>query len=394
MASGKWVKGRWVITERGSGPYGNVSHIFGTTAKVSYLFWRRFEFTQDREWLRTRAYPMLKGAAEFYRNHPNVRKEADGKYHIRYANSNESVWGARDTDEDLAAMRGVFGALLRASELLDADPGRRPVWKEFLSNLTPLPTTADPDALRPDGYGGPIVFARGRKPAVKAGPGILPDQNSLPHWFFDLCNIGSADPALLQLANQTFDSFFKDTIDADTPVAVLSKLPIAAATLGRAEAVRHLIPNQIRTIRPERNTAYKNGGVLLNRMTLREGPQALDAERLGRAAEALHLALMQSAPPEPGADCVIRVFPAWPKDWNARFRMLGRGAFLVDASFESGVVRTIQIRSLAGAECRILNPWGAARVALSRNGSKSETLEEKILIFPTAKDELITVTLA
>jgi len=50
------------------------------------------------------------------------------------------------------------------------------------------------------------------------------------------------------------------------------------------------------------------GGVLLNRMTLREGPQALDAERLGRAAEALHLALMQSAPPEPGADCVISVF--------------------------------------------------------------------------------------
>ncbi|MCX6634485.1 MAG: DUF5703 domain-containing protein, partial [Acidobacteria bacterium] len=104
---GSWVNGRWVSVERGSGPYGNVNHIFGTTAKVAYLFWRRYEYTLDREWLRERAYPMLKGAAEFYRNYPNVKKGADGRYHIHHVNSNESVYGARDTDEDLSAMRGV-----------------------------------------------------------------------------------------------------------------------------------------------------------------------------------------------------------------------------------------------------------------------------------------------
>src|SRR4051794_8326079 len=213
IASGKWDKGRWVRTERGSGPYGNVSHIFGTTAKVAYLYWRRFEFTQDREWLRARAYPMLRAAAEFYRNHPNVQKEADGKYHIRYANSNESVWGARDTDEDLSAMRGVFSALLRAAELLNADPDMQPVWRVFLQNLTELPTTRDPEALRAAGYVGPDVFARARRPAVKAGPGVLPDQNSLPHWFFDLCNSGSGAVERLKLANDTFASFFPKGID-------------------------------------------------------------------------------------------------------------------------------------------------------------------------------------
>src|SRR6202044_2372202 len=99
--------------ERGFGPYGAVNHIFGTTAKVAYLYWRRYEFTLDSDWLRIRAYPMLKGAAEFYRNHPNVKKGDDGKYHIQWANSNEGVYGARDTDEDLSAMRGVFAAVLR-----------------------------------------------------------------------------------------------------------------------------------------------------------------------------------------------------------------------------------------------------------------------------------------
>ncbi|MFL6446625.1 MAG: glycosyl hydrolase family 95 catalytic domain-containing protein [Bryobacteraceae bacterium] len=389
IASGKWVKGRWVITERGSGPYGNVSHIFGTTAKIAYLFWRRFEFTQDRDWLRARAYPMLRGAAEFYRNHPNVQKEEDGKYHIRYANSNESVWGARDTDEDLSAMRGLFAALVRAAELLNMDPGMQPVWRAFLQDLAQIPTARDQDALRPPDYAGPNVFARGRRPAVKAGSGVLPDQNSLPQWFFDQCNPGTQDGERLRLANDTFASYFPKGIEPQTPVGVLSKLAIAAATLGRADAVRHLLPNQIRTIRPERNTAYRNGGVLLNRMTLREGPQALDVQRLGRAAEALHVALLQSAPPEPGTDPVIRLFAAWPKDWNARFQLLARGGFLVHSETKNGAVINVRIRSGAGVECRIANPWPGSRVTLLRDGNKAEALDGEILDFPSKRNEVI-----
>ncbi|HVY94711.1 MAG TPA: hypothetical protein VHA14_18240, partial [Bryobacteraceae bacterium] len=145
----KWVNAKNVIEDRGFGPYGAVNHNFGTTAKIAYLFWRRYEFTLDREWLESRAYPMLKGAAEFYRNHPNVKKGADGKYHIHWSNSNESVYGARDTDEDISSMLGVFGALLRASEILGADSAMRPGWREFLDHLAPLPTSDDPEALRP-----------------------------------------------------------------------------------------------------------------------------------------------------------------------------------------------------------------------------------------------------
>jgi trehalose/maltose hydrolase-like predicted phosphorylase len=70
MQSGEWKNGRYVVTERGFGPYGAVNHIFGSTAKIAYYYWRRYEFTQDAAWLRTRAYPMLKGATEFYRNFP------------------------------------------------------------------------------------------------------------------------------------------------------------------------------------------------------------------------------------------------------------------------------------------------------------------------------------
>src|SRR6185295_2184432 len=107
------------------------------------------EFTLDREWLRTRAYPMLKGAVEFYRHYPNLRKGPDGKYHLHDINSNESVLGAQDTDEDLSAMRGTTAALIRASEILGVDAQLRPAWQEFLANLAPLPDTSLPDSLKP-----------------------------------------------------------------------------------------------------------------------------------------------------------------------------------------------------------------------------------------------------
>lgn len=389
IESGSWVNGRWVIKERGFGPYGAVTHILGSTAKIAYWYWQRYEFTQDREWLEKRAYPTLRGAVEFYRNFPNVKKGEDGKYHIHHTNSNESIYGARDTDEDLSSMRGVTAALLRAAAILNADAAMRPVWSEFLTNLAPLPTSGDPEALKPAGYQGPRVFVRGLNPAVKAG-GLLPDSNSLPMWFFDLCNVESRDRETLEIANATLTAAFRNGVTAQTPVSVLSKLPIAAASLGRADAVRYLIPNQMRALAPERATAYRNGGVLANRMTLREGPQAIDAERLGRASEALHKALLQSNPPAPGEDPVLHLFPAWPKEWSAAFTLLARGGFLVSAATQNGRAIFVELESQAGAECRLRNPFEGP-AALYRDGKKAEKLDGAMLRFATRKGERIVV---
>ena len=390
IAKGEWVNGRFVETDRGFGPYGAVNHILGSNAKIAYLYWRRYEYTLDKEWLRIRAYPMLKGAAEFYRNFPNVRKEADGKYHIQHVNSNESVYGARDTDEDLSAMRGVFAAILKASEILGEDAALRPTWKEFLENLTPLSTSDDSDALKPGDYKGPRVWVRARKPAVKEG-GLLPDGNSLPAWFFDLCNLESTDAQALETANNTLTQSLRGQPGPDTPVGLLSKIPIAAATLGRTEAVRFLIPNQLRGLQGPRAGGERTTANLANRMSLREGFQALDAEALGRASEALHMALMQSNPPGPAQEPILHLFPAWPKEWDAAFTLAARGAFLVASSIRNGSVEFVELVSQAGAECRLRNPWGEGQVTLYRDGRKSESLSGSMVQFQTRKNERIAV---
>ena len=390
FGGGSWIAGKWVPTERGFGPFGPVTHIMGTTAKVAYLYWRRYEYTLDETWLRERAYPMLKGAAEFYRTFPNVSKGGDGKYHIKNVNSNESVMGAADTDEDLSAMRGTFAAAIRASGILGVDPALRTQWRDRLENLAPIPTSDLPGALRPDDYTGPSVFVRGLRP-VANGRGFTPDGNSLPMWFFDLVNLESTDTAFLAAANATFDRAYANGIGATTPVGVLSKMAIAGTTLGRVDATRFLVPNQMRALTAERPAAYRGGQVLANRMTLREGPQALDAQRLGRAAEALQLALLQSFAPAPAGDPVMRLFPAWPSDWDADFTLRARGGFVVRSSSHGGQVAFVELRATARATARLRNPWGAAPVTLYRNGQRWQRLEGPLLTFETVPGDVVVV---
>ncbi len=384
---GHYDLGEWVLEDKGAPPFGHVTHIFGTTAKIAYLYWQKYEYTQDEKWLREHAYPMMRGCIEFYRNFPNLSKEADGKYHIHHTNSNEPAWGVRDSDEDLSALHGLLPITIRAAEILNVDPDLRDTWKEFLANLAPIPTSDTPDALKLENYTGPRVWVKGTKPAAKAG-GMLPDGNTLPEWNFDLATVNTSDPEMLKLANDTLDGFFRRGVTSETSVGTLSRIPIAAAAMGRPDAVKYLVPNQVR--HNERPTA-EGIEVFRNRFALREGPGATECERLGRAAEALHTALLQSAPPMPGADSIIRVFPAWPKEWDVTFKLLARGAFLISSSMQAGKIQFVEIRSSAGGECRLINPWGDGEVSVYRDEKILDGANGTLLKLSTSKGEQIAL---
>jgi hypothetical protein len=190
---------------------------------------------------------------------------------------------------------------------------------------------------------------------------------------------------MTKIAQSTFDGYFPEGINSETRVNVLSKLPVTGTMLGRKEATKYLIPNQILT---------KEAEVMPNRMDLREGYQTASVQRLGRAADALHNALCQSAPPWSGKDPVIRLFPAWPEDWDAEFKLLCRGNFLVTASFKNGKTEAVEILSQSGLPCTLENPWPGKRVALFRNGKRVGYLEGNVLKFNTTKEESIKILLS
>lgn len=368
-----WKDGIWQFTDKGGGVFGHVTHIFSRGAKIAYQYWMQYEYTLDRKWLEERAYPMVKGVAEFYRNFPNLKKEADGKYHIRHVNDNESIWDGHNTIEEMSSMYGILPVAIRASEILNTDADLRESWKELLANLSPMPVSV---------VNGRKIWVRSLEPVMQGEANRVPDPNTMPVWFFDLCNLESS-PEMRAIANATYDQYFREGIGEKSRIYVLSKLPVTGSVLGRKESTRWLIPNQVNTV----ETA-----VMPNRMTLREGYQTTGVQRLGRVTDALHLALMQSAPAGPGQEPVIRLFPAWPDEWEGSFRLLARGGFLVTSSYKKGQTEFAEIVSQTGGNCLIRNPWPGQSVDLYRNGKKQPLGEKSLFSIKTAKgDRLILV---
>nr|WP_293832970.1 glycoside hydrolase family 65 protein [uncultured Arsenicibacter sp.] len=83
-ADGQEATPVWALT----GPFQH--HITGC---VGWAFWKYYQVTKDKEWLRTRGYPMLREVADFWVS--RVEPGADGKLHIN------NVIGANEWQENI-----------------------------------------------------------------------------------------------------------------------------------------------------------------------------------------------------------------------------------------------------------------------------------------------------
>jgi len=329
-SDGAWQHGYYVFKPKGTGIFGHTSHILGVASRVGNLAWQRYQLTRDEKWLRERAYPFIRGAVEFYRNFPNLKKDDDGLYHINHTNSGESAWNSRDAPYEVACMHMIFPLAIRASEVLGVDAELRPAWKEVKDHLVPVPprgrcgTGSELADDRPYGafvYNGPGAIAPiGPEPEVKSR-------------FLGFNRLGSfIDPA----------------------------------GGGGAQIFR-------------------------NRLRLREGPGAIDAEHIGGLASGIHSTMLNSSPEQPGENVPVRIFNRWPKDWDAAFRLLARGGFVVSSAQKNGAVPLVEIVSEVGGPFRLANPWAGRDVTLYRNGRKAEDLDGETISFSTARGETVVV---
>ncbi len=355
---------RAVQTDGKFGPVAWTSHILSSTAKIAFVYWQHYAYSLDDDWLRAHAYPVIKGAAEFYRNYPNVAKATDGKYHIRHVNNHEGDWGTNDTPEELSAMHEIFPLAIRASTILGVDAEMRPLWQEMLDNLAPIPPAAEPAE------------------------------------YYDLCTVGTADEALRQNVLSAFKRRYPGGMDKITEMtdgSTLSRLPVAAAHLGWTEKIRQMLPALARSLHVEELNYAGRGecdvGVLRNRLALVEGPGAIECERLGMLSQALHLSLLQSVPPAPEKEPVNYLFPAWPREWDAQFTLAARDAFVISASLQHGLVEFVELQSKKGGLCRVQNPWDKAELSLYRNGKEAGTVSGRLLVITTTAGETLTLVL-
>ncbi len=153
-----------------------------------------------------------------------------------------------------------------------------------------------------------------------------------------------------------------------------------------------LLDNIIRQINSEcaaQEHCYfeENGAqaVYRNRLTAREGINAISAQRLGNAAAGLQLGLMQCSGGAPTLPPVIRVFPAWRRDWNAEFELSARGGFTVTSKMEGGEIPFVRVKASRDEQLTLINPWeGGVKVT---RGSMTETLSGEKFSIPMRADE-------
>ena len=336
QADGKWDHGHFVVPTKAAvqpdrfgspeinGIFGHCTHIFSGASRIGSLFYQRYQFTLDKEWLRDRAYPIIRGAAEFYRNFPNLQKGDDGKYHIHHVNNVESSWNSSDTSNEVDAMHMIFPLAIHVSQVLGVDAEMRPIWQEIKDNLMPQRTDRGGGRRRVYGsfvYGGPGAIE-------PIGP-----EPDLKRRFLGFNALGS----------------FIDSKGA-----------------GGAQILR-------------------------NRLRLREGPGAIDAEHIGGLAMGIHSTMLDSSPASTTNDEPIRILNDWPKDWDAAFSLLARGGFVVSSAHIDGQIPLVQIKSLMGGQCLLRNPWGDTDVTLYRNANKAEDLSGETLTFQMQKEETIVV---
>ena len=387
MATEKRKDGELLKTDRGMGPFGPGTHMIGSQAGVAFTFWQYFRYSGDMDFFKEYGYPVIKGVTEFFLTFPNIKLGEDGKYHVYHTSCGEEAFDCTDSLETLSAMHGIFPVAIKAAEMLGKDADFAERVKDRFSKLAPMPTAPDKGWI--NAASSNMSFEK-NVASVSRERGIM----TTPCRDFDLCTLETKE--LVPEYFETGMLSIKNLIDDHGTTSrqnVYETSPIGRvyASMGWDKELGEMLVNQINCINAEEEYCYfaLNGKAprFENRLTSREGINAMNAMRLGNIAAALQLGLLQSAGGSPASEPVIRLFPTLPARWDARFALYASGGFKVEASREKGVLGQITITSQLGNTLRVRGLEGKE---IRVNGVKTGTAAE-FLEMPTNKGDVIVI---
>ena len=376
---GSYINGVFVQPDKGAGIFGHCTHFLSGMSGIASQFWQRYQFTGDKQFLRDKGYPIIKGVAEFYANFPNLKKESDGKYHIYHVNRIESDWDSQDTRSELSSMQSIFPMAVRASQILGVDETLRPKWQDIADNLA-MPARGSGNRGNFDQT--KAVFARQVAMDASAASGLpVPKSNVGGDDTQPATRPAATQPARGAEARQRDNGVFGNFVAAgDGAVEPLGD----EAQLKRRFLGFDMTGGFI-------DTAGDGGAkIFRNRLRLREGPGAIDAEHLGGLAFGIHQSLLTSTVDDTLTTSTIQILPAWPKDWSVSFKLLARGGTLVTATQQDGKVVSVQLEPTMTGTIKLKNPWGDAAVKVSR-GKMTDTINGETLTLATMPGELIRI---
>ncbi len=297
-----------------------------STAAVAWLMqnlWEHYEFTGDKNYLRDRIYPIMRESVKFYVQWLIYDKKQDRMVSSPTYSPEHGPATIGNTYEQ-SLIEQLFIDFLTAAEVLDADPRLAGKVRELLPKLKPyhigktglLKEWFEED--EPD-FDSSKVQKNHRH--ISHLMGLYPGKQ-----------INSSRPDLMKAAVATMN----DRGDESTGWARAYKINLWART-------------------GDGNRTYKLLRGLLESCTFQNlwdfhPPFQIDGN-FGASAGIAEM-LIQSH------EGVIKLLPALPDDWKSgSFTGLrARGGFVIDASWNNGLVTSVTVRSTLGGACRLLAP--------------------------------------
>ena len=354
-------RGRKIAAERGwkgihlpvaIGPWGRCpvhdDWDFGQRSNAAYAalpFIWYWQHTRDKEWLKTTGYTYLRETAAFWEDY---LKYENGRYVIHGDAPNEVSGSRTNPITSLALVKFLFSQIIPMSEALGVDADKRAKWRDIVEKLSPI------EVKEKDGK---LFFSS----SVEDGPGH-PFEHIFPAGAIGL----DSDPKFLEAARKMID---------DSNVWNSSNYTCWwYAACARVGYDPKKILKELRNIYDR--CAYSNDLMIFDGGGIENVSSVLGVTEM----------LLQSH------EGVIRFFPDWPKDLDARFGTLrANGAFLVSAELKNGIVSGVKITSEKGGDCTVVNPWPDKKVTLVRNGKPAEILQGNRFTFKTSAGEKLAL---
>ena len=332
--------GPWGILPEGEQDWGQRSN--AGYAALNFIW--QYQYTLDKVFLKTTAYPYLLDVADFWEDYLKLE---DGRYVIHNDAIHEGSGTNLNPILSLGLVRTLFKNLIVMSQDLGVDEARRAKWQDIQDRLSAFP-----------------LQERNRKTVFRyteQGVAWWNDNTLGVQHIFPCGTIGlDSEPKLLKICQNTVDEMGRWTDNNGfsswyTACARIGYDPKTILIKLRGECDKNSYPNLL---------MYYGGGGVEN----------------GSGFLAINEMLLQSH------EGVLRFFPCWPRDQDARFGTLRAvGAFLVSAELKNGLVGGVKIISEQGGDCTVQNPWPGKKVSIS--GRKTLTGER--FTFKTKPGEII-----
>jgi hypothetical protein len=334
----------------GMTPFGeNLDHgQRSNTAYAAQLFIWHWRHTLDKEWLKTTGYEYLRETAAFWEDY---LKFEDGRYVIY----NDSIQEGSGPDMNgllsLGLVKNLFRNMIPISEALGVDADKREKWRDISEKISAFPLQEKD---------GKTVFRYSEKGIDWWGDNTLGIQHIFPAGAIGL----DSDPKLLEISHNMINAMarwrdFNGSSSWYTACARVGYDPKKILSELNNMYANHALPNKLLN--------FGGGGI----------------ENVSPALGVTEM-LLQSH------EGVIRLFPCWPRELDARFGTLRTvGAFLVSAELKGGIISGVKITSKKGGDCTLVNPWPEESILIIRNGKSAETVTGPRFTLKTAVDETI-----